>query len=107
MTAVESVVSLAQWRELIETVQARDAIWWEQTTKSGNTQMVNLRDRLFELELVRGEEVEPQRRKERKEEKDKGEDASVILRYVGSCRNDGSTCCGQSRLFLCWSKCLS
>ena len=84
VTALERMV---QWQELVETVVARDAIWWEQTTKSGNTQMVNLRDRLFELELMIGEGVEPPRLRERRED---GEgDISVVLRYVGSCRNDG------------------
>ena len=84
VTALQSEV---QWQEWVEMVQARDAIWWEQTTKSGNAQMVNLRDRLFQLELMIEEDIGPQRGRGRREEQ--GEDASVILRYVGSCRNDG------------------
>jgi len=72
-------VSVEQWRDWVETIKHREEIWWEQTTKSGKKKQVNLRDRLFELELV-----EPQRRQE--EEKD----STVVLRYVGSCRNDGT-----------------
>jgi radical SAM-linked protein len=72
-------VSVEQWRDWVETIKRREEIWWEQTTKSGKKKQVNLRDRLFELELV-----EPQRRKE------EGKDATVVLRYVGSCRNDGT-----------------
>ena len=72
-------VSVEQWRDWVETIKRREEIWWEQTTKSGKKKQVNLRDRLFDLELV-----VPQRRQE--EEKD----STVVLRYVGSCRNDGT-----------------
>ncbi len=64
-----------QWKNWIEAIKARDAIWSEQTTKSGQIQQVNLRDRLFELDLV---------------EENTSALESVILRYVGNCRNDGS-----------------
>jgi radical SAM family uncharacterized protein/radical SAM-linked protein len=63
------------WKNWIEAIKARDAIWTEQTTKSGQVQQVNLRDRLFELDLV---------------EENLSSDESVMLRYVGNCRNDGS-----------------
>jgi radical SAM family uncharacterized protein/radical SAM-linked protein len=65
----------AQWQDWIDQIQAKDEIWWEQITKSGKSQLVNLRDRLFELELVEINSVQtgPQ----------------VVLRYVGSCRPDG------------------
>jgi radical SAM-linked protein len=67
---------VTQWQAWVEAIQGSDAIWWEQTTKSGKSQLVNLRDRLFELEVY-----EPQRHRERRE---------AVLRYVGSCRNDGT-----------------
>jgi radical SAM family uncharacterized protein/radical SAM-linked protein len=63
------------WKNWIEAIKAKDGIWSEQATKSGKIQQVNLRDRLFELDLVE-EKISP--------------DSSVILRYVGNCRNDGS-----------------
>ncbi len=40
-----------QWQQWINEINARDSIYQEQTTKSGKKQTVNLRDRLFELEL--------------------------------------------------------
>lgn len=81
--AVHSDASLREWHDWVEAILARDAIWVEQTTKSGRSQVVNLRDRLFELEVVETE-IEPQRRRERREE-----GGLAVLRYVGSCRNDG------------------
>ena len=77
--AVVQDASPGQWRDWVEAIKARDAIWLEQTTKSGKSQVVNLRDRLFELELVKssvgagGEE-----------------NSAAVLRYVGSCGNDGT-----------------
>jgi radical SAM family uncharacterized protein/radical SAM-linked protein len=65
-----------EWKIWIEKLLATEVIEWEQTTKSGKKSKVNLRDRTFELEVVESKEY-------------KGENA-VILRYVGSCRNDGT-----------------
>mgnify|MGYP002787024954 CR=1 FL=1 len=67
--------STQEWKNWIEAIKAQDAIWSEQTTKSGQVHQVNLRDRLFELDLVE-ENITAQE--------------SVTLRYVGNCRNDGS-----------------
>jgi radical SAM-linked protein len=67
------------WQDWVETVKASEAIWWEQTTKSGKKKQVNLRDRLFELEV---KELQTRREVEG--------DFTVVLRYVGSCRNDGT-----------------
>jgi uncharacterized protein (DUF2344 family) len=65
-------VSVEQWQDWVEQILTSEAIWWEKTTKSGKKKQVNLRDRLFELEL------------------DKSHGDEVVLRYVGSCRNDGT-----------------
>ncbi|MFN6566770.1 TIGR03960 family B12-binding radical SAM protein [Dendronalium sp. ChiSLP03b] len=65
----------AQWQDWINTIKAKDELWWEQTTKSGKSQLVNLRSRLFELELV--------------ETNNSKDESTVVLRYVGSCRPDG------------------
>ncbi|MFB2967836.1 TIGR03960 family B12-binding radical SAM protein [Aerosakkonema sp. BLCC-F183] len=80
-------VTSAQWQQWIEAIKHRDAIWWEQTTKSGNKHTVNLRERLFELELqeesrdltYRSDLVSPDRTH-----------SSQVLRYVGMSRNDGN-----------------
>ena len=59
------------WQEWIDAILARSHIEFEQTTKSGKIKQVNLRDRLFLLSL---EATEP----------------DVILRFIGSCSNDGT-----------------
>ncbi|MBW4647695.1 MAG: TIGR03960 family B12-binding radical SAM protein [Kastovskya adunca ATA6-11-RM4] len=80
----EAEFSTQNWRSLwegwVEEIKASQEIWQEQTTKSGKKRQVNLRERLFELELS-----ELQQRREHPEE-----GFSVVLRYVGSCRNDGT-----------------
>lgn len=60
-----------QWQSWIEAVLGQEAIWQEHRTKSGKMTQVNLRDRLFELNLVEAKNP-------------------ATLRYVGSCRNDGT-----------------
>ncbi|MGF1933292.1 MAG: TIGR03960 family B12-binding radical SAM protein [Nostoc sp. ChiQUE02] len=65
-----------QWQDWINTIKAKEELWYEHTTKSGKSQLINLRDRLFELELV---------------ETHKGitESMSSVIRYLGSYRQDG------------------
>lgn len=77
--------TLDQWQSWIESIKTADVIWVEHTTKSGKVQMVNLRDRLFDLELIypsstplTNPSLHPQ------------SPLQVVLRYVGSCRNDGT-----------------
>ncbi|MFH7025716.1 MAG: TIGR03936 family radical SAM-associated protein [Heteroscytonema crispum UTEX LB 1556] len=76
----------AQWQDWIDTIKSRDEICWEQTTKSGKKQLVNLRDRLLELELV--------------ETNNTGAESTVVLRYVGSWRNDGTLLRPEQILFM-------
>ncbi|WP_414566932.1 TIGR03936 family radical SAM-associated protein [Nostoc sp. CCY 9925] len=68
-------VTPAQWQNWIDTIKAKDELWYEQTTKSGKSQLINLRDRLFELELA-------------ETHSNMAESISVI-RYLGSYRQDG------------------
>ncbi|MBD2012653.1 TIGR03960 family B12-binding radical SAM protein [Microcoleus sp. FACHB-53] len=82
--AVVDGLSLPPWQDWVEAVKNREEILWSYTTKSGRKQEVNLRDRLFELELN-----EPQRHRELRESEEEGVSTGV-LRYVGSCRNDGT-----------------
>ena len=64
--------SSTQWQEWIDTIKAKKEIWFEQTTKSGKLQSINLRDRLFDLALIEVSELQ------------------AVFRYIGSCRNDGT-----------------
>jgi radical SAM-linked protein len=75
-----------QWQEWIDTIKAQSEILVEQTTKSGNTRVVDLRSRLQELELV--------------ETHTSVDDTPVKLRYVGSCRNDGTQLRPEQILFM-------
>lgn len=61
---------VAEW---VEQILASETCWWEHTSKSGKQTQINLRDRLFELELIK-----------------LPAEGTAILRYLGSCRNDGT-----------------
>ncbi len=69
----------ARWQDWVEALKMREVIEWEHTTKSGKKYPVNLCDRLFDLELM-------ERQKQTEEEKV----PLATVRYVGSCRNDGT-----------------
>jgi radical SAM family uncharacterized protein/radical SAM-linked protein len=60
------------WPQVVTEILNQTEIFVEHTTKSGKTYPVNLRDRLFELSLTEAGEGE------------------AHLRYLGSCRNDGT-----------------
>jgi radical SAM-linked protein len=79
----------AQWQEWIDTINRKNEICWEHTTKSGRTQLVNLRDRLFELEFI-----------ELLTNQENQEDSAAVLRYVGSCRSDGTVLRPEQILFM-------
>ena len=84
--AVAGEVSSIQWHNWIEAILARDEILYEQTTKSGKSQIINLRSRLFELELASTYNSEA--------------DSTAVLRYVGSCRFDGVLLRPEQILFM-------
>ncbi|OLP18804.1 B12-binding domain-containing radical SAM protein [Leptolyngbya sp. 'hensonii'] len=71
----------AQWQTWVAAIEAADTFEWEQKTKSGHTYPVNLRDRLAEIGLLLP--------KDRPSNPD-GLPLPVIIRYIGSCRNDGT-----------------
>lgn len=71
--------AVSDWQHWIEKILATDTFLLEHTTKSGKTQTVNLRDRLFALQL------EPNAAPQLPHLA-----ATVSLRYTGSCRNDGT-----------------
>lgn len=66
------LVYLRQWQYWINQVNNCSKINWEKTTKSGKKIVVNLCEHLFSLSL-----------------ESHNTDNSVMLRYLGSCRNDG------------------
>ncbi len=66
-------------------ILAVEEILWQHTTKSGKKQRVNLRDRLFTLEVV-----DPSDYPEEVWRSGTPAPPQVVLRYEGSCRNDGT-----------------
>ncbi|MDJ0675546.1 MAG: TIGR03960 family B12-binding radical SAM protein [Calothrix sp. MO_167.B42] len=87
--AVVDDITPITWQTWIDKIKATPEICWEHTTKSGKTQLVNLRDRLLELELVTTA----------KDKECHGE-TTTRLRYLGSCRNDGTTLRPEQILFM-------
>ena len=71
----QSEVQLAQWQGWIETIKNQEEILSAHTTKSGKQQLINLRERLWEIELVSSSHRES--------------DSTAVLRYLGVCRPDG------------------
>ncbi|NJR44557.1 MAG: TIGR03960 family B12-binding radical SAM protein [Hyellaceae cyanobacterium CSU_1_1] len=60
------------WQKWIDEINNAQVILWEKFTKSGNKKQINLRDRLFSLSL------------------ESAQDNQAIIRFTGSCRNDGT-----------------
>ncbi len=91
--------STLNWQEWLEAIKNKESILWEQKTKSGKIKVVNLRDRLFELEFL---------------EYPKGLDSYLLkligsdwnyetdgmIRYVGSYQNDGTLLRPQNIIYL-------
>ncbi len=72
------------WESWIESVMALDELLWEKQTKSGKTQLINLRERLHQLTLVTPAQPLPPGLEYPKE------GGGVWLRVLGNCRNDGN-----------------
>ncbi|WP_338038830.1 TIGR03936 family radical SAM-associated protein [Neosynechococcus sphagnicola] len=64
--------SPAEWQPWVNAILTVTEVWIDHITKSGKPQAINLRDRLFTLEVVEGMAE------------------TAVLQYVGSCRNDGT-----------------
>lgn len=68
-------IEAEQWQNWITAIITKDEILVEHTSKSGKQQIINLRDRLWEIELVQANTS--------------ATESEAILRYLGSCRHDG------------------
>jgi radical SAM family uncharacterized protein/radical SAM-linked protein len=87
VAALEETTSIQQWQDWIDTIKAKEELWYEQTTKSGKSQLINLRDRLFELELVETHNSQ-------------AEFMSSAIRYLGIYRQDGVLLRPEQILFM-------
>lgn len=74
-------VAAEQWQAWIDQILATPEILFEQTTKSGKKKVVNLRDRLFSLNLR--QLTNP-----------------TQINYIGSCRNDGTILRPEHLIFM-------
>jgi radical SAM-linked protein len=79
------LVAGEQWQSWVEAVNAAREIMWQKTTKSGQQIEINLRERLFSLSLAPQANAASQ---------------SAVLRYVGSCRNDGTVLQPEQVIYL-------
>lgn len=86
--------AIAQWQEWVAAIANLEAIWFEQTSKSGKRQNVNLRDRLFELSVIEPHEHPSLHNKQPRF------DSTAIVRYIGSCRNDGTQLKPEQVIFM-------
>lgn len=71
----ETEVQLTQWQSWIETITHQGEFLSTHTTKSGKQELINLRDRLWEIALISASKSES--------------DSTAVLRYLGSCRPNG------------------
>ncbi|MGD1899566.1 MAG: TIGR03936 family radical SAM-associated protein, partial [Phormidesmis sp.] len=87
LNAEAKTASAERWVGWVEQVSAADHIMHTKTTKSGKQKEVDLRSRLFELDIVSpaGLTELPPAVKNRLIET-----GQCVVRYVGSCRNDGT-----------------
>jgi radical SAM-linked protein len=70
-----SDMTTRKWQEWIEAIKITEELLVEYTTKSGKYQMINLRDRLFDLQLIEAHNSPTQ--------------SKAVLHYLGSCRHNG------------------
>ncbi|MDX2097155.1 MAG: TIGR03960 family B12-binding radical SAM protein [Leptolyngbyaceae cyanobacterium bins.59] len=79
-------IPLATWQQWTQAILAQETIAWEHTTKSGKAQVINLRDRLADLEALplthEIAECLPEGVRSH---------TSVLLRCLGTHRSDGTT----------------
>lgn len=80
VSAAIAPIDAATWQQWIETVNSSSEILQEKFTKSGNKKVINLRDRLFSLDLES---------KSNPGQTDQIPNIAVV-RFTGSCRNDGT-----------------
>ena len=73
------------WQKWVETINNSQEILWEKFTKSGNKKVINLRDRLFTLTLESISDTTTN---------------SAVLRFTGSCRNDGTNLSPDNLIYM-------
>ena len=75
---------------MVQQVLAAEQIMQTKTTKSGKTKEVNLRSRLFTLALADVDTLMDLPKAVRDRLRSPSETTGQVIRYTGSCRNDGT-----------------
>ena len=88
VNVTEEASGESSWSQWIENVLAAEQIVKTKTTKRGKKKEVDLRSRLFELSLASASDLS--QLPDAVRQKLVGTGDRAILRYVGSCRNDGT-----------------
>ena len=95
----ENDCSNLNWQGWVEAIKNRELILWEQKTKSGKVKVINLRDRLFELEFLEYPTTLnfciPW-----SYESNSYYETDAIIRYVGSYQNDGTLLRPQNIIYM-------
>jgi radical SAM family uncharacterized protein/radical SAM-linked protein len=99
-TQATASIPTADWATWIEQVWQRTEIWAEQTTKSGKAHRVNLRDRLFSLVVIPPTTTQTAAQINSTDPTATDPLFTVRLRYVGSCRNDGTLLRPEQLVFM-------
>jgi radical SAM-linked protein len=84
------VLPAPSWKEWINALLQHESLWQEQTTKSGKTRQINLRERLFELTWLDNPDNPTGNRTLPPFSPPQMDLPVATLRYIGSCRNDGT-----------------
>ncbi len=87
------------WQGWVEAIKNSESILWEQKTKSGKVKVVNLRDRLFELEFLEYPKTIGCWSSS-SYESNWNYETDGIIRYVGSYQNDGTLLRPQNIIYM-------
>jgi radical SAM family uncharacterized protein/radical SAM-linked protein len=93
VTVAEAIgkVAHARWQDWVAQVLARSEILYQQTQKSGKVRQINLKERLFGLELIeRPQGLTDTTGLPPSVVQSLTAEEATVLRYRGSCRNDGT-----------------
>lgn len=89
-TSLHATLVEMPWQEWVDAILASESLWLEQITKSGKKQQINLRERLFELSWLENADNSVGDRGMPPFGASSSDSSTATLRYIGSCRNDGT-----------------
>ncbi|MEM8504072.1 MAG: TIGR03960 family B12-binding radical SAM protein [Cyanobacteria bacterium P01_D01_bin.1] len=88
--AADNLADFVDWQMWVNQVLAAEEIMQTKTTKSGKVKQVNLRSHLYELETINTTSLTPLPTLPSSVTQKLAATGQVAVRYIGSCRNDGT-----------------